>query len=46
MELSDHQQFLNSVNSLNFELDNGTDSILVKAIHLLAAITDFLRTSI
>ena len=45
-ELSDHQQFLNSVSSLNFELDNGTDSILVKAINLLVAITDFLRISI
>ncbi|OBT57822.1 hypothetical protein VE04_01879 [Pseudogymnoascus sp. 24MN13] len=45
-ELSDHQQFLNSVSSLNFELDNGTDSILVKATNLLAAITDFLRISI
>ncbi|OBT81856.1 hypothetical protein VE02_09788 [Pseudogymnoascus sp. 03VT05] len=45
-ELSDHRQFLNSVSSLNFELDNGTDSILVKATNLLAAITDFLRISI
>jgi hypothetical protein len=31
---------------LNFELDNGTDSILVKATKLLVAITDFLRISI
>lgn len=45
-ELSDHQQFLNSVSSLNFELDNRTDPILVKAINLLVAITDFLRISI
>jgi hypothetical protein len=45
-ELSDHQQFLNSVSSLDFELDNGTDSILVKATNLLVAITDFLRISI
>ncbi|OBT69142.1 hypothetical protein VE03_02000 [Pseudogymnoascus sp. 23342-1-I1] len=45
-ELSDHQQFLNSFSSLNFELDNGTDSILVKATNLLVAITDFLRISI
>lgn len=45
-ELSDHQQFLNSVSALNFELDNGTDSILVKAINLLVAITDYLRISI
>ncbi|KFY28844.1 hypothetical protein V491_00258 [Pseudogymnoascus sp. VKM F-3775] len=45
-ELSDHQHFLNSVSSLNFELDNGTDSIVVKAINLLVAITDFLRISI
>ncbi|KFY44986.1 hypothetical protein V494_01208 [Pseudogymnoascus sp. VKM F-4513 (FW-928)] len=45
-ELSDHQQFLNSLSSLNFELDNGTDSILVKATNLLVAITDFLRISI
>ncbi|KFY17241.1 hypothetical protein V492_00802 [Pseudogymnoascus sp. VKM F-4246] len=45
-ELSDHQQFLNSLSSLNFELDNGTDSILIKATNLLVAITDFLRISI
>ena len=45
-ELSDHQQFLNSMSSLDFELGNGTDSILVKAINLLVAITNFLRISI
>lgn len=45
-ELSNHQQFLNSVSTLNFELDNGTDSILVNAINLLVAITDYLRISI
>lgn len=34
------------MSSLNFELDNRTDSILVKAINLLVAITDFLQISI
>ncbi|CZR59486.1 uncharacterized protein PAC_09378 [Phialocephala subalpina] len=43
-KLSDHQQFLNRWREMN--PDSLEDSILEKAIKLLAAITDFLRTSI
>jgi hypothetical protein len=43
-KLSDHQQFLNRWREMN--PDSLDDSILEKAIKLLTAITDFLRTSI
>ena len=43
-KLSDHQQFLNRWRDMN--PDSLEHSILEKAIKLLAAITDFLRTSI